>query len=140
MIWLLSFKFALILGGFDLRGIGVHKAEFAIYEPEWLDITLGERCINALSANINCVPYVQAFMQPGYRSSLENVTLTDSLCTSDCSTSLKGWFDSVSNSCTNKSLNGAIPNKFGGYMWAGFNETCVKDPETKQYCNGMANN
>ncbi|KAF2466137.1 uncharacterized protein BDR25DRAFT_237808 [Lindgomyces ingoldianus] len=110
---------------------------FVIYDSQKLDVTLGEGCINSLSANINCADYVQTFMMLSYRGSLENVTMTDTVCTSDCSGSLKNWFDSVSKSCAGKTLNDAVPMKFGGYMWAGFNETCVKDPKTKQYCNDI---
>ncbi|CAD6446758.1 423af4fe-a76d-438d-bdb4-51553e1284f2 [Sclerotinia trifoliorum] len=120
-----------------LLQLGLTTAQFAIYEPDWLDSTLGDACINALSANFNCVEYVQTFMQLRYRTSLENVTLTDMICTSDCSASLKNWFDSVTANCAGKTLNDGNPTAFGGYMWAGFNETCVKDPRTKQYCNDI---
>jgi hypothetical protein len=65
---------------------------FAIYQPEKLDVTLGEGCIGALAANINCADYVRSFMLLSYRGSLNNITLTDTICTSDCLQSLKGWY------------------------------------------------
>lgn len=109
---------------------------FSLYQADSLDVGLGPSCINALVANIDCIDYTRQFMQLRYRTSLENVTLTDQVCTGNCGASLKSWFDTVTTQCAGKSLGGAIPTKFGGYIYAGWNETCVKDPKTKQYCNG----
>lgn len=113
-------------------------AGFAIHNAESLDSSLGEGCIGALSTNISCDSYARTFMQPRYHGALENTTLTDSVCQAGCSSSLKSWFDSVSAKCAGKTINGAIPTTYGGYIWEGFNETCVKDPQTKQYCNGKS--
>ncbi|KAF2012850.1 carbohydrate-binding module family 50 protein [Aaosphaeria arxii CBS 175.79] len=113
---------------------------FTIYERNELDNALGETCISSLAANIDCIDYVRAFMQLKYHSSLESVQLTDAVCTATCASSLKNYFDSVSGSCTGKSLSGAPPTKFGGYIWAGYNETCVRDPRTKSYCNDIISN
>lgn len=120
-----------------LAGLSLVKSEFTIYDPKSLDVSLGASCIEALSARIDCHEYVLNFMEPTYRISLQNQTLTESICMSDCSASLEGWFDSVTGSCAGKTVRGAIPTKFGGYMWAGLNETCVRDPKTGDYCNGM---
>lgn len=102
------------------------NAQFSIYEPAYLDDELGDRCIEALTAQIDCSPFVEEFQRLSYRGDLD-VELTDSICTADCSFSLKSWFDAVS---------GGIATRYGGYMWAGFNETCVKDPRPPHaYCN-----
>ncbi|RYP26769.1 hypothetical protein DL767_007901 [Monosporascus sp. MG133] len=111
--------------------------DIQLYIPERLDVALGEACIDALAANIDCHSYVQTFTELRYRQSLQNVTLTDEICAADCSRSLRSWFNSVSTSCAGKTVNNGIPTKYGGYMWAGWNETCVKDPRTKQYCNDI---
>lgn len=111
-----------------------------LYLPESLDVTLGNSCIDALAATIDCHSYVQTFTELRYRQSLQNVTLTDAICAPGCSQSLRGWFDSVSTACAGKMVGGAIPTKYGGYMWAGWNETCVKDPRTKKYCNDVIHN
>lgn len=112
---------------------------FSVYNAADLDITLGTGCINALANNVACHPFVRTFVHLSYRSSLENVSLTNEVCSSDCYSSLKSWFDSVTNNCAGKAVSGAVANRLGGYMWAGVNETCVKDPRTKNYCNGEQN-
>jgi hypothetical protein len=111
-------------------------AQFSIYDDSsFLDAALGESCIEALTAPIDCSPYVQTFQRLSYRGDLD-VALTDSICTAGCSYSLKTWFDTVSVRCVGKTVSGGISNRFGGYMWAGYNETCVKDPRPpRAYCN-----
>ncbi|KPM44181.1 hypothetical protein AK830_g2384 [Neonectria ditissima] len=113
---------------------------FRIYEDTDLDnYDVGDACVSALSADIACHPEIHSFLQPSYRGSLENVTLTDEICTGTCSASLRKWFNTVSNDCAGKSdeFNGNPPTRYGGYVWAGWNETCVKDPKTKKYCNDI---
>jgi hypothetical protein len=113
------------------------NAHFSVHDPSSLDSSVGKSCAEALLAPVNCAPIVQTFQQLSYRTSLD-VALTDSICTASCAFSLKSWFDTVSTQCAGKAVGGGIPTRFGGYMWAGFNETCVKDsrpPHT--YCNSM---
>lgn len=110
---------------------------FPTYDVNSLDPSLGDACVQALSTNITgCELYVQSFMQLKYRGSLGNTTLTDAICTATCESSLRNWFNSVSSACTGKTLNNAVPQRAGGFMWEGWNETCVRDPQTKKYCNG----
>lgn len=111
---------------------------FTIYDSATLPGYLGQACVDALTSSIKCNPYVQEFIQPGYHGSLESNELTDAVCTGSCVGSLSGWFATVSKACAGKSIDndGTPAEKFGGYMWAGVNETCIKDPKTKKYCNG----
>ncbi|RSL82095.1 hypothetical protein CDV31_016965 [Fusarium ambrosium] len=122
-------------------GLFVEASAFRIYEAEDLvDMyDVGEACVSALSADITCNPYIRDFMQLSYRGSLENVTLTDEICTGTCSASLRKWFDTVSKDCTDETAKSSdfIPTRYGGNIWAGWNETCVKDPKTKKYCNDI---
>ncbi|KAF9871213.1 hypothetical protein CkaCkLH20_11382 [Colletotrichum karsti] len=113
---------------------------FALYNATNLDVTLGTGCVEALSTRIGCDPYVQSFAERGYRGPLPNTALTDAVCTSDCSGSLKAWFNDVTTRCQGMTLDDSVPNRVGGYLWAGFNETCVKDPKTKKYCNDIIAN
>jgi hypothetical protein len=116
-------------------------ATFSIYDASTLlDNTLGEDCIAALTAEIDCTPYVQTFQQLSYRGDLD-VDLTNAICTSDCLSSLKSWFDTVSTKCVGKSVSGGIPTRYGGYMYQGYNETCIKDPRPpRAYCNSKSDN
>jgi hypothetical protein len=142
MLRALSLSTAILLAGIRPQGYTAYAQQpegFTVYDPSSLDVSLGSSCIEALSAIINCVPWVQTFTQLSYRGSLE-LELTDALCSTDCGSSLKTWFDSVATQCAGQTLNGAIPTKFGGFMWAGYNETCIRDPRPpKPYCNGMLN-
>jgi hypothetical protein len=115
------------------------NAQFTIFENSALiDDTLGEQCQAALTARIECTPYVQRFQQLAYRWDLD-LELTDAICTQECLTSLKSWFDSVAVNCAGKSVSEGVPTRYGGYMWAGYNETCVKDPRPpRAYCNSTS--
>ncbi|KAF4466832.1 hypothetical protein FALBO_6306 [Fusarium albosuccineum] len=99
------------------------SANFNIYNATTLeDVNVGDACVKAMAADIACPAYIRSFMQPRYHGSLNNVALTDEICTGTCSASLKRWFNTV---------------RYGGYIWAGWNETCIKDPKTKKYCNEL---
>ncbi|KAF5000824.1 hypothetical protein FGRMN_1432 [Fusarium graminum] len=121
-------------------GLLVRVGAFRIYEADDLAaIDYPEACVSALSADIACDPYIRSFMQPRLRGSLENTTLTDRICVGTCSGSLRNWFNAVSKECTDEALGSSnvIPTQLGGNIWAGWNETCIKDPKTKKYCNDI---
>ncbi|KAH7150722.1 hypothetical protein DER46DRAFT_512153 [Fusarium sp. MPI-SDFR-AT-0072] len=111
---------------------------FKIYKTEDLEsYNVGDTCVKALSADISCHEYIHSFMQPRYRGSLENVTLTDQICTGTCSASLRSWFNTVADVCADEDFGGGVPKRYGGYIWNGWNDTCIKDPKTKKYCNNI---
>ncbi|KAK3315446.1 hypothetical protein B0H66DRAFT_481824 [Apodospora peruviana] len=115
------------------------QSSFAVYQPLSLDglTALGDVCVKALYANITCSEFVRTFMKPGYRGSPGDKEFTDSICTAECQASLKNWFDSVSSACAGKTLHDGVPQRLGGYLYEGWNETCVRDPKTKEYCNDI---
>ncbi|KAH5372380.1 hypothetical protein HBI49_061230 [Parastagonospora nodorum] len=132
-----SITFALVL---LFLGTSPVDAQFSVYNSSSLDNSLGDGCIQALSATIDCSPFVQTFQQLSYRTDLD-VELTDSICTADCLGSLKSWFDTVGVQCSGKTVSGGRPTRFGGYMWAGYNETCVRSPRPpRAYCNNIIAN
>jgi hypothetical protein len=109
---------------------------YRVYSSESLqDARLSAPCTAALSGLIRCDTYTQNFQNPSYRGSL-NATLAESVCDSGCGISLQNWFASVSHSCQGQLLDGVSSTKVGGFIWAGYNETCLKDPKTGLYCNG----
>ncbi|KAM0344969.1 hypothetical protein ACHAPU_006847 [Fusarium lateritium] len=118
--------------------LNIGAKAFKVYDATLLSSdNLGEECVEALGAEIACHIEVRTFMQRAYRGPLRSTSLTDKVCTSECSASLRSWFNSVANVCDAKNFDGGVPMKFGGFMWAGWNETCVKDPKTKKYCNDV---
>ena len=136
-----SFVPSLLLTGdsgwqFDRRA-DVPQSSFVLYQQASLDaLGLGDSCTKALYTNITCPDYVRTFLQLRYRGSPGSKDLTDSICTTTCQASLKGWFTSVSAACAGKTLHDAVPQRLGGLLYEGWNETCVRDPKTKDYCNG----
>ncbi|RAK99303.1 uncharacterized protein BO80DRAFT_456619 [Aspergillus ibericus CBS 121593] len=92
-------------------------------------------CKTALSQNIPCHPYLQMkFENPGIGQYIDNSTLADDICDEGCGESLKSWMDNVSHSCFNQTIDDTDPTAAGGYIYAGYNLTCLKDPSTQKYC------
>ncbi|KAE8381463.1 pectin lyase fold/virulence factor [Aspergillus bertholletiae] len=91
---------------------------FTIYEPDYLPSSFSDSCVTALTATIKCDLNVFQFSEPAYHGTLGNDTLTDMVCDQSCGESLATTI-------------------IGGNMWAGWNETCYKDPQTGQYCNDI---
>ncbi|KAK1756645.1 hypothetical protein QBC47DRAFT_341293 [Echria macrotheca] len=116
------------------------SSAFKVFDDGWLDPSLGNGCFQALTTEISCHPLVKSFKIVRYRGSLGSTNITDTVCTVDCQTSLKSWFNTVSSACVGVIISGQPANRLGGNMWAGWNETCVKDPKTKQYCNDIIAN
>jgi hypothetical protein len=68
---------------------------------------------------------------------MHNDTLTDLMCDETCGQSLQVWFESVSVDCA-REHDHVVLSEPGGIVWAGWNETCVKDPNTGKYCGGKS--
>ena len=58
---------------------------------------------------------------------------------SACGTALSKYHGSVTASCAKdpQPWVGVPANYYGDLIWAQYNLTCVKDPKTKQWCNGL---
>lgn len=109
---------------------------YQIYTQESLEgLDLPSSCKAALSGRIRCDEYTQSFQTLRYRGPL-NTTLADAVCDVGCGLSLSNWFRSVTATCAGNKIDGAPATKVGGFIWAGYNETCLKDQASKQYCNG----
>ncbi|KAJ5613709.1 hypothetical protein N7528_007363 [Penicillium herquei] len=94
-------------------------------------------CKTSLTQLITCDSYSQRFLAHSYRGSLDNDTLTDSVCDATCGNSLKSWFDNVSSDCAGYNVSDSAATKYGGQIWSGWNETCLKDTATGEYCNDL---
>jgi hypothetical protein len=112
---------------------------FQVYSPDFIS-TLGlpATCQTALTASIYCNSLVSTWTSPAYRGSLDNRTLTISVCDAGCGSSLATYFNTVNSACAGYSITGAPPTMLGGYMWEGYNETCLANTVAVpiEYCNG----
>ncbi|KAF7173027.1 hypothetical protein CNMCM5623_005136 [Aspergillus felis] len=108
---------------------------FTIYEPDDLPSGFSDECVAALTATVDCVDYVFSFYAPAYRGALGDDSLTEAVCDQGCGDSLAAWFNNVQKNCPGYKLFNGPVDRFGGNMWAGWNETCYKDPTTGHYCN-----
>ncbi|OBT56198.1 hypothetical protein VE04_02872 [Pseudogymnoascus sp. 24MN13] len=121
------------IGQRDFYGFVLYNAT---EDTKYLD-GVSEVCKTALTGVIKCNPYVERFRELRYRGGLDSQNLTDSVCDVGCGKSLKSWFDTVTTSCADFQVGGAIANRAGGIVWTGYNETCLLDSATGQYCNDI---
>ncbi|KAL2759071.1 glycoside hydrolase family 55 protein [Sodiomyces alcalophilus JCM 7366] len=133
----LSSVLAWLQGSEDVTGRRDFEG-FQVYTLHGLrNQNIPDTCKTALSAKILCDFWVSMFDEPAYRGTLYNKTLTDSVCDPGCGESLQSWFDNVDEACHGYSISADVPTLHGGRMWAGYNETCLKDPNSGEYCNDL---
>ncbi|KAL4879241.1 hypothetical protein BJY04DRAFT_220358 [Aspergillus karnatakaensis] len=106
---------------------------FQVHHYEWLEDQT-EACKTALTQKIKCADYRREFQSPGVGRSFNNATVTDLICDEGCGESLKSWYDNVSANCGDQRVGTMVPTAEGGYLWAAYNLTFLKDPETDRYC------
>ncbi|KAF7158664.1 hypothetical protein CNMCM6106_005454 [Aspergillus hiratsukae] len=83
---------------------------FSIYASSSLeDANLPLACKTSLAERIKCYPYVSSMMQLSYHGSLDNDTLTDSICDASCGASLQQWYNSVERNCAGYMMPGGSP-------------------------------
>lgn len=110
---------------------------FQLYTPANLrNQFLSEPCRAALTASIICEDHAEMLTDPSYHGSLESRNLTDAVCDAGCGESIKTYYNAVESNCQRFNVSNQVPTLLGGRLWAGFNETCVKDVKSDQYCNG----
>ncbi|KAM0552386.1 hypothetical protein ACHAPJ_007946 [Fusarium lateritium] len=115
--------------------LSMSASAFKIYDAEdFEDKKIEKNCAKALTANIDCNNYIRDFKEPAYQGWIGDVKLADSVCTETCSESLRSWYDTATKECGEKASGRDSPARYGGYIWQGWNETCVKDTKTDQYC------
>ncbi|KFZ20565.1 hypothetical protein V502_03132 [Pseudogymnoascus sp. VKM F-4520 (FW-2644)] len=112
---------------------------FQVYDfDDWLlSLKLPAKCNIALTQVINCQDTLQTWTEPSWRGNLENTTLMDLVCDSGCGASLKSYFNTVETSCAGYNISGYPTTIPGGYIWEGYNQTCLKDTSTDRYCSDV---
>ena len=102
---------------------------------------LASVCETALYQTIKCDDIVSSFGQGLYYGSVGdgNKTIEDSVCASSCGDALAAFHQSIIVACASSPdlipgvpLIGAIDS-----IWSGWNETCLVDASTGEYCNGQ---
>ncbi|KAL3478251.1 pectin lyase-like protein [Aspergillus californicus] len=106
---------------------------FQVHRPEWLG-NLTQTCKTALTQKIMCHNQLRDFQTPMVGQYIENSTIADLVCDEACGDSLKLWYDNVSSNCGEQRIGRAVATLKGGYIWSGYNLTCLKDRETDAYC------
>ncbi|GIJ91455.1 hypothetical protein Asppvi_010421 [Aspergillus pseudoviridinutans] len=115
---------------------------FQIYGSESVYLEdLTPTCQTAMTQTIKCHDVLQGWQQPVYRGSLDDAELTDAVCDTGCGRSLESYYNGVTAACQGQNFTVAagvtFPARAGGTIWAGYNETCLKDDNTKKYCNDI---
>ncbi|KAH2485347.1 hypothetical protein KXW70_006787 [Aspergillus fumigatus] len=95
-------------------------------------------CKASLTRLVECHDQVYMLRALQWRGSMHNDTLTDLMCDKTCGQSLQLWFESVLAGCAREQDHVVLAEP-GGIIWAGWNETCVKDPNTGKYCGNAIN-
>jgi hypothetical protein len=94
-------------------------------------------CRTALTQLIECEDTIETFARLELRDTVGNSTLADAMCDKSCGQSLSSWFNNVFKTCEGfEADNGTPLTMMGGRMWAGYNETCLRDDGNTQYCVG----
>lgn len=111
---------------------------FLTHQPDdIIEFDVPENCQTALTQRVLCDWDVSDFTQPKYQGSLKSKSKTDLICNTGCGESLRSWFNTMELACQGYTLSAAILMLWAGYIWAGYNETCLKN-STRQFYNGIA--
>jgi hypothetical protein len=101
---------------------------------------LSPACRASMTQRIHCHKKTRSLQvrygrrRPGL--SLGSDALSDLVCDSGCGESIAAWFEGVERDCATLEERIRFPAQRGGRLWAGWNETCLRDEETERYCGG----
>lgn len=109
-----------------------------VSSEDFSDSNLTQSCQDALYATLKCDEYVLYLGRQEYHNSLESISLTDTVCSTECGQSLSTFHDNVVAQC---GLDATIARGTSALsvidsVWTGWNETCLKSPNGT-YCNGL---
>lgn len=103
---------------------------------ESMGIDMPDTCKTALTELIRCDNVTKEFQAGGIQGWPGPVSITDSICDEGCGQNLTSWFNNVDRACDGVRVFDMVPMLLGGRIWNGYNQTCLKDPETDKYCGG----
>ncbi|KAI9043568.1 putative 1,3-beta glucanase [Aspergillus affinis] len=114
---------------------------FPLYGFKWDEYLLSSvstACVTAMTRLVDCHEQTYMLIDLRWRAGLQNDALSDLVCVKTCGKSIQAWFEAVSLDCADYKEENVLLTKPGGILWAGWNETCLKDPDTGQYCGGKS--
>ena len=89
-----------------------------------------------MQASLDCDPYLTYVMTSNYWGSLHNDTLQNQFCRPSCGTDLSKYITNVKNACSKDPdpLPGLPAAYWGESADAAWQQMCLKDSKTGQYC------
>ncbi|KAK3906119.1 hypothetical protein C8A05DRAFT_12142 [Staphylotrichum tortipilum] len=118
----------------DIKGYTLYTPEDLAADP------FSEQCKTALTGTLACAAETKKWMSPGVRGTLDDAALQDEVCDAGCGASLAAWYRQVSASCVEyRWAEGAPLEMAGGYIWYGYNESCLTESQTGRYCSDVIN-
>lgn len=108
-------------------------------EGNFAGMGLTTTCEQVLYQEIRCEAAVAGLSAKVWHGTLGDKSFTDSVCSATCSSALDVARRRITGACA------STPELLPGYpvvalidaVRTGWNETCLKDEETGDYCNGM---
>ncbi|KAJ5189018.1 hypothetical protein N7491_005340 [Penicillium cf. griseofulvum] len=98
-------------------------------------------CRASMTRRIHCHKKTRSLQrQFGRRSrglGLGSDALSDLVCDSSCGESIAAWFEGVERDCATLEERVFFPAQRGGQLWAGWNETCLRNEGTERYCGDV---
>ncbi|PYH67425.1 uncharacterized protein BO88DRAFT_436747, partial [Aspergillus vadensis CBS 113365] len=107
-----------------------------VSSQDFSDSSLTQSCQDALYATLKCDKYVLKLGRGDYHGSLKSISLTDTVCSTECGQSLSTFHDNVVAQCGLDATvaRGTPALSVIDSVWAGWNETCLRSPNGT-YCN-----
>ena len=123
-----------LLSLLQTRALGFQAVPQQLLDISQLDAT----CLQVLQQKINCEEAVADLGVREYHGSLEDAALTDAVCAASCKTALTTARRRMAGACakTPDVLPGMTVLSFIDSIITGWDETCLKDEESGEYCNG----
>ncbi|KAL9037145.1 MAG: hypothetical protein Q9214_005828, partial [Letrouitia sp. 1 TL-2023] len=99
--------------------------------------SISPACRSAMDASIACDPYLLSLAATNFYGTLNDANLQNAICASACGSSLSSYHNSVQTACKNDldPWDNVPAVYYGDFIWAHYNLTCIKDPQTQKWCN-----
>ena len=124
-----------LLSLLQTRALGFQAIPQQLLDMSELDAT----CLQVRQQKINCEGVVADLGVREYHGSLGDAALTDAVCAASCKTALTTARRRMGGACskTPEVLPGMTVLSFIDSIITGWDETCLKDEESGEYCNGV---